>query len=61
MSRRWRDAGSSRRAIIVHEFIGIPVAWVIAVGTGLWLIYRIVRGWLLLRDRRPAPLATVSA
>jgi len=35
--------------------IGIPVAWVTAVGTGLWLIYRIARGWLLLKDRRPAP------
>ena len=42
-------------------FIGIPVAWAIAVGTGLWLIYRIVRGWLLLKDRRPAPPASTSA
>ena len=42
-------------------FIGIPVAWALAVGTGLWLIYRIVRGWLLLKDRRPAPLAASSA
>lgn len=35
--------------------IGLPVAWVIAVATGLWLIYRIARGWMLLRSRRPAP------
>ena len=41
-------------------FIGIPVAWVIAVGTGLWLVYRIARGWLLLKERRPAPLATAT-
>lgn len=42
-------------------FIGLPIAWLIAVGTGLWLIYRIARGWLLLRDRRPAPIAATSA
>jgi uncharacterized membrane protein len=38
--------------------IGLPVAWAIAVGTGLWLIYRIARGWLLLKERKPAPLTT---
>ena len=42
-------------------FIGIPVAWVLVVGTGLWLVYRVARGWLLLMDRRPAPLDATSA
>ncbi len=37
--------------------IGLPVAWAIAVGTGLWLIYRIARGWLLLKEHKPAPIA----
>ncbi len=37
--------------------IGLPIAWIIAVGTGLWLIYRIARGWLLLKERQPAPIA----
>lgn len=36
--------------------VGLPVAWGIAVATGLWLVYRIVRGWLLLKDRKPAPI-----
>lgn len=36
--------------------IGLPLAWAIAVGTGLWLVYRIARGWLLLKERKPAPL-----
>ncbi len=34
-------------------FIGIPVALVILFATGVWVIYRIVRGWLALRDRKP--------
>jgi uncharacterized membrane protein len=38
--------------------IGLPIAWIIAVGTGLWLIYRIARGWLLLKERKPAPLTS---
>jgi uncharacterized membrane protein len=33
--------------------IGIPLALAIFVGAGAWVIYRITRGWLALRDRRP--------
>ncbi|HYH43371.1 MAG TPA: hypothetical protein VD867_15470 [Burkholderiales bacterium] len=31
----------------------IPVAWALAVGVGIWILYRIVRGWLALLDRKP--------
>jgi uncharacterized membrane protein len=40
---------------VALTIIGIPLAWVIVVATGLWLVYRIARGWLLLKDRKPAP------
>jgi uncharacterized membrane protein len=33
--------------------VGIPIAWVILAGAGLWVIYRVVRGWLALRERKP--------
>ena len=33
-------------------FIGIPLAVAVFFAAGLWVIYRIVRGWLALRDRR---------
>ena len=33
--------------------IGIPLAWLIVVGTGIWVLYRIARGWLALSDGRP--------
>jgi len=33
-------------------FIGIPLAIVIFIAAGMWVIYRIARGWLVLRDRR---------
>lgn len=34
----------------------IPLAIVIAWFTGLWVLYRIVRGWLRLMDRQPMPV-----
>jgi uncharacterized membrane protein len=34
-------------------FIGIPLAMVILLAAGVWAIYRIVRGWLALRERKP--------
>jgi uncharacterized membrane protein len=40
-------------AVLFASFIGIPLAIGIFIGVGIWLIYRIARGWLALRDRRP--------
>jgi len=36
-------------------FVGIPVAWTTAVVVGLWILYRIVRGWLALVSEKPLP------
>jgi uncharacterized membrane protein len=33
--------------------IGLLIAWLPLTFVGLWFIYRIVRGWLSLLDRRP--------
>ena len=32
--------------------VGIPFAWLLVVVTGVWVLYRIVRGWLALNDGR---------
>jgi uncharacterized membrane protein len=41
--------------------IGIPM-WFVGRGlTGIWVIYRIVRGWLALRDGRPIMVAAPVA
>ena len=39
--------------VLFFTFVGIPLALAIFFGTGLWAIYRIARGWLALRDRKP--------
>ena len=36
--------------------IGIIVAWLPLVLVGLWFIYRVVRGWMALSDRKPMPI-----
>jgi len=39
-------------AMLFITLIGIPFAWLLIVGTGLWVLYRVVRGWLVLLDRK---------
>jgi uncharacterized membrane protein len=39
--------------VLLVTIIGIPFAILMFVGTGLWILYRIARGWLLLNDGRP--------
>ena len=38
--------------LLFVTIIGIPLAWLVVVGTGLWVLYRIVRGWLALNEGR---------
>jgi uncharacterized membrane protein len=33
--------------------IGFAFAWIGLVALGIWIAYRVVRGWVALRDRRP--------
>lgn len=40
-------------ALSAVTVIGIPITVGILIGLTLWLIYRIGRGWLRLRDARP--------
>ena len=41
--------------VLFITLVGIPVALGMWLGAGLWAMYRIVRGWLALRDCRPVP------
>jgi uncharacterized membrane protein len=43
-------------AVLFFTLIGIPFAWAVLVGTGLWVLYRVVRGWLVLLDRKGLPV-----
>jgi uncharacterized membrane protein len=39
--------------VVVTLGIGLLIAWLPLTIVGLWFVYRIVRGWLRLADRRP--------
>jgi uncharacterized membrane protein len=39
--------------VLLVTIIGIPLAWLIVVATGFWVLYRIVRGWLALLEEKP--------
>jgi uncharacterized membrane protein len=39
--------------LLVLTIVGILVAWAVFLAAGIWVIYRIARGWLTLQDHRP--------
>ena len=41
--------------VAFFTLVGIPVALVIWILTGLWVLYRIVRGWMTLSAEKPMP------
>ncbi|AJP49545.1 membrane protein [Rugosibacter aromaticivorans] len=42
--------------LLFITLIGIPTALLAIIGTGVWVLYRVIRGWLALLDRRAMPL-----
>ncbi len=43
-------------ALLFVTIIGILLGWGILVCAGLWVLYRVVRGWLAVPDRRAMPV-----
>jgi uncharacterized membrane protein len=41
--------------VLFVTLVGIPVAWAIWVITGVWVLYRIIRGWLALASHKAMP------
>ncbi len=39
--------------LFVITIIGIPIAWMLIAILGLWVGYRVIRGWLALSGARP--------
>ena len=49
----WIVIGGVVLVTLFIVLIGIPIAWMIWIAAGLWVIYRVARGWLTLQDRKP--------
>ena len=41
--------------ILFITVLGIALSYIITVGAGRWISYRIIRGWLALNEGRPMP------
>jgi uncharacterized membrane protein len=39
--------------LLIITVIGIPIAWILIAILGLWVGYRVIRGWVALADARP--------
>jgi uncharacterized membrane protein len=42
--------------VLVFTIIGIPFAWLLIAVLGLWLLYRVIRGWAALISRNLMPV-----
>jgi uncharacterized membrane protein len=42
--------------LLILTVVGIPFAWVLLVAAGIWVLYRIIRGWIALAEGKPMPL-----
>ena len=42
-------------AMLFLTVIGIVLAYIVAVSAGIWVVYRIIRGWVALDDGRSMP------
>jgi uncharacterized membrane protein len=49
----WATLGVLLWVALAVVLIGFLIGPIILLVTGLWVIYRVVRGWLALRDGRP--------
>jgi uncharacterized membrane protein len=52
----WALLWALMAGLLIMTVVGIPLAWIMAVGTGIWVLYRITRGWLALLSRKPLPM-----
>jgi uncharacterized membrane protein len=51
----WATLGLLLWLVLAIVLIGFVIGPAILMITGLWVIYRVVRGWIALRDVRPVP------
>jgi len=43
--------------ILIVTVIGVVVAWPLLIIAGIWVLYRIIRGWIALANAQPMPTA----
>jgi uncharacterized membrane protein len=49
----WVVAGTLLSLPLMLVLVGFATMWLVLVGVGLWVLYRVVRGWMRLASGRP--------
>ncbi len=52
----WALAASALGVLFAITLLGIPIAIAVWFLTGIWIIYRIIRGYLYFKDSKPLPM-----
>lgn len=42
--------------VLIFTIIGIPLAWILILAVSIWVAYRVIRGWLALKEGKTLPL-----
>lgn len=42
-------------AVLIATILGVVIGVPLLIGVGIWVLYRIARGWITLTDRKPMP------
>jgi uncharacterized membrane protein len=42
--------------VLIFTLIGIPLAWILILALSIWVAYRVIRGWLALKEGKTLPL-----
>ena len=50
------DLGSTEAVAALPWVLGIPAAILVVFVAGVWVLYRVIRGWIALVDRKPMPV-----
>lgn len=52
----WGTIAGFLTLFLLVTIVGVIIFWLPLLAVGIWLVYRVVRGWLALRDAKPLPV-----
>ena len=52
----WGVGATALTFVLFITIIGIVIAWLPLLALGIWVAYRVIRGWLALKGRRALPM-----
>ena len=51
----WALVATGVSVLLAITIVGVLVIWLPWLALAIWYLYRVIRGWMLLNERKPAP------